>query len=132
MGLTAGEVVSITITVDSGSPVVDLEVPVGEVRDTGAAPTTLSYTAEGGETSVVAANTGTGEFSFAWSCTAAPDPITPEPEATPPAPIPAWVQAYGRSGPEATCENGWDASWQSWAEPVTSGWVCTRSIPSLG
>jgi hypothetical protein len=49
-----------------------------------------------------------------------------------PAPIPSWVQAYGRASADATCENGWDASWQSWAEPVTGGWVCTRSIPSLG
>lgn len=46
-------------------------------------------------------------------------------------PIPAWVQAYGRDK-DGTCEDGWDASWQSWAEPVTGGWVCTRSIPSLG
>jgi hypothetical protein len=46
--------------------------------------------------------------------------------------IPAWVQAYGRSGADATCEDGWAPSWQSWAEPVTGGWVCTRSIPSLG
>jgi hypothetical protein len=47
-------------------------------------------------------------------------------------PIPAWVQAYGRDGKDATCEAGWDPSWQSWAEPVTGGWVCTRSVPSLG
>lgn len=47
-------------------------------------------------------------------------------------PIPAWVQAYGRSGPDATCEDGWNPSWQSWAEPVTGGWVCTRSIPVYG
>jgi hypothetical protein len=47
-------------------------------------------------------------------------------------PIPAWVQAYGRDSRDATCLDGWDASWQSWAEPVTGGWVCTRSIPSLG
>jgi hypothetical protein len=47
-------------------------------------------------------------------------------------PIPAWVQAYARGGADAACESGWDASWQSWAEPVTGGWVCTRSIPSLG
>lgn len=46
-------------------------------------------------------------------------------------PIPAWVQAYGR-GKDATCLEGWNPSWQSWAEPVTDGWVCTRDIPSLG
>jgi hypothetical protein len=47
-------------------------------------------------------------------------------------PIPAWVQAYGRARADATCENGWGPSWQSWAQPVTGGWVCTRTIPSLG
>jgi hypothetical protein len=47
------------------------------------------------------------------------------------APIPAWVQAYGRAK-DAICEDGWSPSWESWAEPVTGGWVCTRSIPSLG
>lgn len=47
-------------------------------------------------------------------------------------PIPAWVQAYGRASKDATCLDGWNPSWQSWAEPVTGGWVCTRSSPSLG
>jgi hypothetical protein len=47
-------------------------------------------------------------------------------------PIPAWVQAYGRDGMDATCEDGWNPSWQEWAQEVTGGWVCTRSIPSLG
>ncbi len=47
-------------------------------------------------------------------------------------PIPEWVQAYGRFGANATCEDGWKPSWQHWAEPITGGWVCTRSIPSLG
>jgi hypothetical protein len=46
-------------------------------------------------------------------------------------PIPACVQSYGRDK-DATCENGWDASWQEWAKPVTGGRVCTRSIPSRG
>lgn len=45
--------------------------------------------------------------------------------------IPSWVQAYGRDR-DATCEEGWVPSWQEWAQSVTGGWVCTRSIPSLG
>lgn len=53
-------------------------------------------------------------------------------ECPPIAPIPAWVQAYGRESVDSPCLNGWDASWQEWAVPVTGGWVCTRSIPSLG
>ena len=48
------------------------------------------------------------------------------------APIPAWVKAYGRFGKDAACDTGWNPSWQKWAEPVTGGWVCTRTIPSLG
>ena len=47
-------------------------------------------------------------------------------------PIPAWLQSYGRAGSGAACEAGWAPSWQEWAVPVTGGWVCTRSIPSLG
>lgn len=50
----------------------------------------------------------------------------------PPPPIPEWVQAYGRASADATCEDGWGPSWQEWAQQVTGGWVCTRSIPSLG
>jgi hypothetical protein len=46
--------------------------------------------------------------------------------------IPQWVQAYGRSSQDAACHDGWNPSWQSWAEPVTGGWACTRGIPSLG
>ena len=51
---------------------------------------------------------------------------------TPAAVIPDWQQAYGRASSDAACQAGWAASWQAWAVPVTGGWVCTRSIPSLG
>jgi len=53
------------------------------------------------------------------------------PVTTPAPAIPAWVQAYGRDK-DAACLDGWGASWQQWAEKVTGGWVCDRSIPSLG
>ncbi len=46
--------------------------------------------------------------------------------------IPDWVQAYGRFGKDAACRDGWNPSWQPWAELITGGWVCTRSLPSLG
>jgi hypothetical protein len=62
---------------------------------------------------------------------AAPDPVTPATAADAP-PIPAWVQSNRRASADATCIDGWNPSWESWAEPVTGGWVCTRSIPSLG
>lgn len=47
-------------------------------------------------------------------------------------PVPDWLQAYGRIGPNASCEVGWSPSWQEWAQAVTGGWVCTRSLPSYG
>jgi hypothetical protein len=46
--------------------------------------------------------------------------------------IPLWLQAHGRWGASAECESGWAPSWQSWAEPITGGWVCARSIPAYG
>jgi hypothetical protein len=119
----AGEEISAVIRVVSGSPVLSLQVPSGTTRDSGAAPTTLTYTTAGGEGTLRLLNSGTGTFGYAISCTAAPDPAPP---------IPAWVQAYGRDGADATCESGWNPSWQKWAKEITGGWVCTRSIPSLG
>jgi len=47
-------------------------------------------------------------------------------------PIPAWVQAYGRASKDATCIDGWNPSWNLWPNDGKGGWVCTRSIPSLG
>ena len=49
-----------------------------------------------------------------------------------PPPIPGWMQSVGRANADAKCEAGWNPSWQSWAQSVTGGWVCTRIIPSLG
>jgi hypothetical protein len=56
---------------------------------------------------------------------------TPTP-ATSSIPIPAWVQAYGIFHHDDACLTSWTNSWQKWAEPITGGWVCTRTIPSLG
>lgn len=46
--------------------------------------------------------------------------------------IPDWQQSVGRPSANATCAAGWQPSWQQWAERITGGWVCTRTIPSLG
>lgn len=46
--------------------------------------------------------------------------------------IPPWQQSVGRASATATCASGWQPSWQQWAEHITGGWVCTRTIPSLG
>jgi len=67
--------------------------------------------------------------AFYVTARASSHPPTDGPAATV---VPDWVQAYGRFGENAKCEAGWNPSWQQWAEPVTGGWVCTRSIPSLG
>lgn len=84
---------------------------------------------------------GTGSFTMVYgpgaskssTITVARRPAPPVSNAASSTPsIPEWVQAYGRRSADATCESGWGASWQPWAVPVTGGWVCTRSIPSLG
>jgi hypothetical protein len=121
----AGEVISVTVTAPLGEPVASLEVPTGTARSSAAAPTTLTYTAVGVETSVTVINVGTGAIGYTWSCVAA----VPHP---PPNPIPAWVQAYGIFHQHDACLTSWTNSWQKWAEPITGGWVCTRTIPSLG
>jgi hypothetical protein len=48
------------------------------------------------------------------------------------APIPDWVQAYGRADKDASCRDGWSPSYAMWPNNGTGGWVCTREIPSLG
>jgi hypothetical protein len=45
--------------------------------------------------------------------------------------IPDWVQGYGRAVTDS-CRAGWAASWEMWMNGGTGGYVCTRSIPSLG
>ena len=47
-------------------------------------------------------------------------------------PIPPWVQGYGRAAAVDPCLEGWTGSWEQWPHNGNGGWVCTRSIPSLG
>ena len=58
--------------------------------------------------------------------------VVQAPEDPAPAEIPEWQQSVGRPNATSTCDEGWQPSWQEWAQPITGGWVCTRSIPSLG
>jgi hypothetical protein len=46
--------------------------------------------------------------------------------------IPDWVQAYGRASATDSCLTGWNPSWAMWPNNGTGGFVCQRSIPSLG
>ncbi len=47
-------------------------------------------------------------------------------------PVPEWVQGYGRGSASDACRDGWSASWALWPNDGTGGWVCTRTVPSLG
>jgi hypothetical protein len=53
-------------------------------------------------------------------------------DAQAPLPIPDWIQAYGRASSDASCNSGWNPSWQEWPNGGRGGYVCTRSIPALG
>jgi hypothetical protein len=109
-------------------------------QDYGFAQTYLLDTSSGMATFDIVGTQSAGEYVVAFSKTMTYNDWinflqgigpAPEPSATVAA-IPAWVQAYGRASSDATCLGGWSPSWQGWAVPVTGGWVCTRSIPSLG
>jgi hypothetical protein len=43
-----------------------------------------------------------------------------------------WQQAYGRASAEATCDEGWSASWQQWPHDGAGGWVCVRDVVKYG
>jgi hypothetical protein len=126
----AGETITMTVTAMAGSDY-GFQIDGLTVATGSGVPGSVSYTFPADTTVdyVTAQNDAT--WTGSWACSTATDPEATIPSAEAP-PIPAWVQAYGRDGRDATCEAGWDPSWQSWAEPVTGGWVCTRSIPSLG
>ena len=47
-------------------------------------------------------------------------------------PIPGWAQGYGRHLVTDTCLDGWNPSWEQWANGGNGGYVCSRVIPSLG
>jgi hypothetical protein len=42
-----------------------------------------------------------------------------------------WLRSVGRAASD-DCPEGWGASWQAWAQSVTGGWVCTRTLPATG
>lgn len=85
---------------------------------------------------IVAAGSATYRFEqngngswFAINMPASSAAVAPTADAPP---IPSWVQAYGIFHRDDACLTGWTNSWQKWAEPITGGWVCGRTIPSLG
>lgn len=47
-------------------------------------------------------------------------------------PIPMWVQAFARANADASCPDGWTASWDQWPNGGEGGFVCQRSIKSFG
>lgn len=110
--------------------VVELYVPGNVLVDSivGAGDVTYVFAADmSADGNSVLSGTATGT----WSITCGDPALADERASGTASSVPAWVQAYGRTA-DAACADGWDASWQEWAAPVTGGWVCTRSIPSLG
>jgi hypothetical protein len=128
--ITAGD----TVTVTFSNPVGEVDSSALRVGDFtrvafGTVPDVLTYTfLFTGEVNVYGEVAGGGTALITFACAPASQAVSPGAVSS----IPAWVQAYGRASADAKCQDGWDASWQAWAEPVTGGWVCTRSIPSLG
>ena len=63
-----------------------------------------------------------GVASATFTCT--------EPESV--APVPAWVQEYARPSADAACADAWTPSWSRWPNAGSGGFVCVRSVPSVG
>jgi hypothetical protein len=47
-------------------------------------------------------------------------------------PIPVWMQAVGRSAPDASCPDGFAPSWDTWPNGGKGGYVCNRFVPVYG
>lgn len=125
----ADEVLTVTWSqLTTPDTMISLEVPERTVVGSRIGAGSLSYTFLSDTDTTWASRLASGIGYLVVSCGYVELPTA---DAPPAPPIPAWVQAHGRDK-DATCLDGWDASWQSWAEPVTGGWVCTRSVPSLG
>jgi len=87
---------------------------------------------DGSGTGLIEGTSG-GRVAFTGSGTTTAVPaVCGDPGAAAAPPIPAWVQAYARAGADAPCIEGWDPSWDLWPNDGTGGFVCQRSIPSLG
>lgn len=133
-----GDVVSVTVSNPTGVTSAGLVVGggIGTVATATSFPATLSYTySAASQVGLLASVLGTTPTaSFTWSCTRA-------------SVIPGWVQAYGRSGPDDDCPSAYNPpwaggpsadvipygpSWQQWMNEGRGGWVCTRTVPSLG
>jgi len=140
----AGDVLTATPTV--AGPARDVVMNVGPTVNPAdqtqvaqaVTPTPMTYSfPEAGTAVVVVKFTSqpTETLTVTWTCS------------RPAAPIPAWVQAYGRASADDDCPAGYNPewaggpsadvvayskSWQRWMNDGTGGWVCTRSVPSLG
>ena len=127
-GLQTGETVSVTGLQRPAGVVETVGLNIaGQGSTSGAIGTRLSLTTTAPVDEVRAytvVDPSNQYVDFVWGC----DPATGGAMAPP---IPAWVQAYGRAA-DAPCIEGWNASWDQWPNSGTGGFVCQRSIPSLG
>lgn len=130
----AGEVIAVSFANPSdGATTGYLKVNL-ITRDLTSIPGTASFTFRNTDSYSVGMELDIGTSDWNWSCgvVQSPSPGSAAASTADGQPIPSWTQARGRDGMNATCEIGWGPSWQEWAEPVTGGWVCTRSIPMYG
>ena len=54
--------------------------------------------------------------------------VTIQVDFAPKPPPPPWLQSYAMVAGSETCADGWNRSWESWAETVSGGRVCNRII----
>ena len=146
VSVQAGDLVTATWTsLENANATLSLEVPENTVVATSTAQSatgSVSYLFLTDATDVKIRSTAstdpTQDGDVQWSCSYV---------GLPAAPIPNWVQAYGRSSEDEDCPAGYNPawaggpgadlvgyakSWQQWMNDGQGGWVCTRSIPSLG
>ena len=48
------------------------------------------------------------------------------------APVPMWLQGYGRAFASDGCLPGWSPSWALWPNEGAGGWTCDREVPARG
>jgi hypothetical protein len=127
----AGDILTATWSAITGTPSgVQLQIPADHqvaFSETSTATLTYTFNADAPAQGIYARLQGSvTNATITITCTGPSSGTSSGPA------IPEWVQAFGIFHRDDACLTGWTNSWQHWAEPITGGWVCTRTIPSLG